>query len=65
MGEPNGGPLASTVKVAEEMVNGFMASLKVALTALLRATPVARSTGKVRVIVGGVATVDPVVKVHT
>src|SRR3989339_1000471 len=62
---PSGGPVACTVKV---IVEGSIASLNVALTALLVATPVALSAGFVRITVGAAlsraAPPAPVVKVH-
>ncbi len=55
-----------TVKVAVAIVNGSIASLKVAVTTLLVATPVARSSGIVEITVGAVVSgAAPVVKVHT
>ena len=49
------------VKVLVEIVAGFIASLKVAVTAVLVATPVAFGVGDVAVTVGGVL-VPPEVK---
>jgi hypothetical protein len=42
------------VKVTEIIVNGFIASLKIAVIALLMATPVAALTGIVELTVGAV-----------
>jgi ABC-type dipeptide/oligopeptide/nickel transport system permease component len=42
------------VKVTEIIVNGFIASLKMAVIALLIATPVAALTGMVELTVGAV-----------
>jgi hypothetical protein len=53
------------VKVVAVIVAGSIPSLKVAVTLLLRATPVARSAGLVELTVGAVVSVDvPVVKLH-
>jgi hypothetical protein len=54
------------VKVADAMVSGFIASLKVAEMAPLTATPVAESAGAVALTVGAVVSAAaPVVKLHT
>jgi hypothetical protein len=54
------------LKVVELIVAGFIASLKVILTARLMATPVAALTGMVETTVGGVVSgAAAVVKVHT
>jgi len=59
-------PATANVKVpAAKMLAGFIASLNVALTAALSATPVAPLAGLVSVIVGGVvSTPAPVIKLH-
>ena len=55
-----------TVKVVVLTVAGSIASLKVALTALLRQMPAAPASGLTAVTVGAVVSlVAPVVKVHT
>jgi hypothetical protein len=47
------------------MVSGFIGSLKLAVTRLLMATPVALASGLVELTVGGVVSaVAPVVKVQ-
>jgi hypothetical protein len=51
------------VKVVVVRVNGFIGSLKVAVTLLFRTTPVALSAGSVEITVED--RVVPVVKVHT
>ena len=54
------------VKVTVVIVKGSIASLKVAVTALLMVTPVAALAGTVELTVGAVVSgVAPVVKVHT
>ena len=54
-----------TVKLVPVIVAGFMASLKVALIAVLVATPVAAAAGRVSVTVGrAVSGAAPVVKVQ-
>ena len=58
-------PCTST-KVDKEIVDGSMASLKVAESVLPMGTPLAPLAGDVEVTVGAVALMDaPVVKVHT
>ncbi len=52
-------------KVLAPIVAGSIASLKVAVTAAVVATPVAPSAGVVAVTVGGVVSVETVVKLHT
>jgi hypothetical protein len=54
------------VKLARTIVAGFIASLKVAVTVLATATPVAPEAGIIDTTVGGVVSAaTPVVKVHT
>ena len=52
------------VKVTEIIVNGFIASLKMAVIALLIATPVAALTGMVELTVGAVVSGVGAVKVQ-
>jgi hypothetical protein len=60
------GPMTVKVVAGEVRVAQFIASLKVILTAWLRATPVAALTGMVETTVGGVVLgAALVVKVHT
>ena len=62
---PKGGPVSCKVKFALVIVNGSIASLKVALTVLLRQTPVDRSSGFTDVTVGGIVSgAAAVVNVH-
>ena len=64
-GAPSGGPLVCRVKVAVVIVAGFIALLKVALTAVCGQTLVARSAGLTVVTVGGMESGPaPVVKVQ-
>jgi hypothetical protein len=54
------------LKLALVMVSGSIGSLKLAVTRLLVATPVALARGVVELTMGGVVSgVAPVVKVHT
>ncbi len=57
-------PCAASVKEAEEIDAGFMATLKVAVRAWLIGTPVAPLAGFVEVTVGGTAA-PAVLKLHT